>query len=131
MVALIEFQRKAKMTFVPCFDCHAHVYERVYGVGHPRYLPKAPAPRKAWFANLQANGLKGGVIVQVSFFGADNSELLNAPHALDTRRFRGVAVVPIDASEEELQTLKMEGIAGVRWNLIVGAARPLTQPIPQ
>jgi predicted TIM-barrel fold metal-dependent hydrolase len=117
------------MTFVPSFDCHAHVYERVYGVGQPRYLPKTPAPREDWCANLQANGLKGGVIVQVSFFGTDNTELLNALRALDTRHFRGVAVVPLDASEEELQILKMEGIAGVRWNLIVGAACPdLTHP---
>lgn len=112
------------MSFTPCFDCHAHVYERVYGVGKTRYLPKTLAPREDWCANLQAHGVQGGVIVQVSFFGTGNSELLNALRGLDRRNFCGIAVVPIQVSENELQTLKMKGIAGVRWNLVCGTPRP-------
>lgn len=112
------------MTFLPRFDCHAHVYERVYSVGRSRYLPKTPAQRENWCANLRANGVEGGVVVQISFFDTDNSELLAALSSLDRQRFRGIAVVPIDVSEEELQALKTEGIVGVRWNLVCGAARP-------
>lgn len=112
------------MTFTPRFDCHAHVYQRVYGAGRTRYLPETPAPREDWCANLLASDVKGGVIVQVSFFGTDNSELLDALCSLDRRRFRGVAVVPIDVSDEELQALKVEGVAGVRWNLVRGTPRP-------
>jgi predicted TIM-barrel fold metal-dependent hydrolase len=106
------------------FDCHAHVYERVYAVGKPRYLPKTTAPLKDWQAQLQARGVEGGVIVQISFFGTDNSELLNALRTTGTERFRGVAVVPLEAGEENLQMLRAEGIRGVRWNLVAGAPLP-------
>jgi predicted TIM-barrel fold metal-dependent hydrolase len=106
------------------FDCHAHVYERVYAVGQPRYLPKTTAPGNEWQGQLHSHGIEGGVIVQISFFGTDNSELLNALRTLGAQRFRGIAVVPFEASEEELQTLKAEGIRGVRWNLVAGAPLP-------
>lgn len=112
------------MTFAPRFDCHAHVYERIHAAGQPRYLPKALAPREVWRKHLQTHGLEGGVIVQTSFFGHDISELLNALRALGARKFRGVASVPMDAGGEQLQALKAEGICGIRWNLVRGAARP-------
>ena len=106
------------------FDCHAHVYERVYAVGQPRYLPKTTAPLEAWLGRLQAHGIEGGVIVQISFFGTDNSELLNALRTLGPQQFRGVAVVPFEISEDELLALKAEGIRGVRWNLVARALLP-------
>jgi predicted TIM-barrel fold metal-dependent hydrolase len=107
------------------FDCHAHVYETVYSaVPHPRYLPDRTAPRAAWVEHQLANGIAGGVIVQISFLGTDNSEMLKALRALGTNRFRGVAVVGVDIGAEELQALKGEGVCGVRWNLVKGAALP-------
>ncbi len=112
------------MTFAPHFDCHAHVYERIHAVGKPRYLPQTPAPREDWRKHLRSHGLKGGVIIQTSFFGFDNSELLNALDVLGTERFRGVAAAPLDTSEEQLQFLKLRGASGVRWNLIRGASKP-------
>ena len=109
----------------PAFDCHAHVYERVYAaVERPRYLPTTTAPRGAWLERMTANGVAGGVIVQISFFGTDNSEMLDALRALGTRRFRGVAVVSLDTGEDELEMLKVQGVRGVRWNLVGGAPLP-------
>ena len=110
---------------MPRFDCHAHVYERVYAaVDNPRYLPTAIAPGKEWLAHHAANGVEGGVIVQISFFGTDNSELLTALRTYGTERYRGVAVVPFEMGEEEMLALKEEGIRGVRWNLVKGAPLP-------
>jgi predicted TIM-barrel fold metal-dependent hydrolase len=107
------------------FDCHAHVYERVYAaVAQPRYLPATPAPRQVWIERQRENDVDGGVIVQISFFGTDNSEMLEALKALGTDRFRGVAVVGFDATEDELQALRLQGVRGVRWNLVAGAPLP-------
>jgi predicted TIM-barrel fold metal-dependent hydrolase len=107
------------------FDCHAHVYEQVYAaVAQPRYLPAHAAPRAVWVKHQEESGVAGGVIVQISFLGTDNSEMLKALRALGTARFRGVAVVALDAGAEELQALKAEGVCGVRWNLVKGAALP-------
>ena len=106
------------------FDCHAHVYETTRTVPGARYAPKAPAPLASWLKNLENHGLKGGVIVQVSFLGTDNSELCAALAKLDRSRFAGVAVVPLDVPESELIRLVECGIRGVRWNLVRGAAIP-------
>lgn len=106
------------------FDCHAHVYETTRTVSGARYLPKAPAPLASWLKKLEFHGLKGGVIVQVSFLGTDNSELCAALAKLDRSRFAGVAVVPLDVSDAELKRLVECGVRGVRWNLVRGAAIP-------
>ena len=106
------------------FDCHAHVYETTRTVPGARYAPKAPAPLSSWLKNLDNHGLKRGVIVQVSFLGTDNSALCAALAKLDTSRFAGVAVVPLDVGDPELDRLKACGVRGVRWNLVGGAAIP-------
>lgn len=106
------------------FDCHAHVYETVTTIPGARYVPKAPAPLSVWLGNLKRHGLSGGVIVQVSFLGTDNSQLCAALAQLDRDRFAGVAVVPITAKDHELDRLVAAGVRGLRWNLVRGATIP-------
>lgn len=106
------------------FDCHAHVYERVFSDGAPRYLPDRPAPLEDWLRQLKAADLLGGVVVQTSFFGTDNTELLAALSRLDRTRFCGVAALDWRASEEKLAQFVEAGVRGVRWNLVEGAPLP-------
>jgi len=106
------------------FDCHAHVYEHVTAVDGARYVPAGPAPLSDWLAHQDAKGLRGGVIVQVSFLGADNSQLCAALSQLDRARFAGVCVVALDVHEDELDRLAGLGVRGVRWNLVRGADIP-------
>ncbi len=106
------------------FDCHAHVYEQFVAVEGARYVPSASAPLDKWLEHQRVHGLSGGVIVQVSFLGADNTQLLLALAGLDKSQFAGVAVVPIDIGAEELESLVDQGIRGVRWNLVHGTAIP-------
>lgn len=106
------------------FDCHAHIYEHITAVANARYVPSSPAPLSKWHRHLDQNGLKGGVIVQVSFLGNDNSQLCAALAELDRAYFAGVAVVPFDVSEAELERLVLAGVRGIRWNLVRGAQVP-------
>ncbi|MFD1341255.1 amidohydrolase family protein [Litorisediminicola beolgyonensis] len=106
------------------FDCHAHVYETVRAVAVARYTPACPAPLSDWLGHQADHGLKGGVIVQVSFLGTDNSEMCRALAELDRNRFAGVGVVPLDVSDADLDRLVAAGMRGVRWNLVAGAPRP-------
>ena len=106
------------------FDCHAHVYETVTAIDGARYVPARPAPLSDWLGHLKAGGLQGGVIVQVSFLGSDNSQMCNALSHLDRRRFAGVCVVGLDVSDEQLDRLLGVGVRGVRWNLVRGAEIP-------
>lgn len=106
------------------FDCHAHVYERVSSVGTPRYLPRNPAPLSNWLEQQETHGIRGGVIVQVSFLGTDNSELVTALSRLDRRRYAGIAVTGPTPSDEELEQLALSNIRGLRWNLVGGTPLP-------
>ncbi|MEP2783857.1 MAG: amidohydrolase family protein [Pseudoruegeria sp.] len=100
------------------FDCHAHIYENVTAVPDARYMPPSPAPLSKWLELQGRHGIKGGVIVQVSFLGFDNSELCTALAKLDPKRFAGVAVVPLDVQDDTLDCLVAAGVRGVRWNLV-------------
>lgn len=114
------------------FDCHAHVYEKMSAIPGARYVPKKPAPLATWEKHLESHDLMGGVIVQVSFLGTDNSELCAALGKLDRRRFAGVGVVAPDVDDDELDRLVTAGIRGIRWNLVRGAEIPnLTSPLVQ
>lgn len=114
------------------FDCHAHVYETIKPVDGARYVPASSAPLTDWLGHQAAHGLRGGVIVQVSFLGTDNSQMCDALSRLDTNRFAGVGVVPLDVDDAELDRLVRSGLRGVRWNLVRGAELPnLSASLPQ
>lgn len=99
-------------------DCHAHVFlTSLPMVEGARYRPTADAPLSAYLAKLEANGMAGGVLVQVSFLGSDNSFLTTAL-AQQPALLRGVGVVELDASAEQLAALVAAGVRGVRWNLL-------------
>ncbi len=106
------------------FDCHAHIYEKIASIPDARYMPSAPAPLSKWLEHQQRYGIRGGVIVQVSFLGTDNSELCAALAKLDRKRFAGVAVVALDVSDDALAELVLAGVRGVRWNLVRGKDLP-------
>lgn len=114
------------MTHIPtiAYDCHAHVYETVVAVTRPRYLPRHPAPLGAWRALLAAHGVKGGVLVQPSFLGTDNTQMLAAIAQLPEGQFAGVAVVPLSIMPTELERLLSLGVRGLRWNFVEGAQLP-------
>jgi predicted TIM-barrel fold metal-dependent hydrolase len=106
------------------FDCHAHVFEQVVAVPGARYVPTSPAPLQQWLGHLNQQQLKGGVLVQVSFLGTDNSQLCHALQSLDTSCFAGVAVVPLDVELKEIDRLRSTGVRGFRWNLVRGSDIP-------
>lgn len=106
------------------FDCHAHVYDQIVAQGAVRYLPTRPAPLADWRALQDSHGLSGGVIVQVSFLGTDNSQMLAALQDLPTGRFAGVAVIDIDTPDAEIARLCAAGVRAIRWNLVAGATIP-------
>jgi predicted TIM-barrel fold metal-dependent hydrolase len=99
-------------------DVHNHI------VGPLRVYPMAPnrtyTPPEASVAQLRALrrqlGVARNVIVQPSFYGFDNSCLVDALAELGTSA-RGVAVVPADVTDTELQRLASRGVTGVRLNL--------------
>jgi predicted TIM-barrel fold metal-dependent hydrolase len=100
-------------------DCHVHI------VGDPARFPMAadriytpPQAPPGTLLDLQRDlHLERVVLIQPSFYGADNSALLDGMKQLGPNRARGVAVVGETASSTDLDAMAKAGIRGVRINL--------------
>jgi predicted TIM-barrel fold metal-dependent hydrolase len=100
-------------------DCHLHVvgpsdaFPQVEG----RAYTAGPAPLENLRAVAEPAGVTRYVLVQPSFYGTDNSYLLQTLDSLQERG-RGVVVLESDAiSARLLDQLQQRGVCGVRLNL--------------
>jgi predicted TIM-barrel fold metal-dependent hydrolase len=97
-------------------DTHFHVFKAGIAQAGARYAPAYDAPFSSWQAKAQPLGVGRGVLVQTSFLGNDNTQLVAEldrwPGVL-----RGVAVVGPEATLQTLQPLHRVGVRGIRLNL--------------
>jgi predicted TIM-barrel fold metal-dependent hydrolase len=102
---------------LPACDCHFHVFSAHGSAVDARYVPNYGTTLQDWEIRAQSAGVLRGVVVQPSFLGTDNRQLL---HALAQRQqtLRGVAVVDSSATTDELRALRQAGVRGVRLNLM-------------
>jgi predicted TIM-barrel fold metal-dependent hydrolase len=99
-------------------DCHVHI------IGprnkYPMTTTRAYTPPEATVAQLRALhsriGISRTVLVQPSFYGIDNSCMLDAMAGLGPSA-RGIAVVAPNVSQETLRELDAKGVRGLRINL--------------
>ncbi|MGY3534732.1 amidohydrolase family protein [Bradyrhizobium sp. USDA 4452] len=99
-------------------DTHAHVFHRGLKLAPGRrYAPDYDAPLALYLQQLDQNGITNGVLVQPSFLGTDNSYLVECLKATNGR-LRGIAVVDVAVTADELRALDRAGIAGIRLNLV-------------
>ena len=100
-------------------DTHAHICgpeaETRYDPARIYTPPDALLP--AYEHMLRTLGVSRMVLVQPSVYGVDNSVMLAAMRAT-TLEVRGVAVVPVDISEQKIDDLHKKGVRGVRFNLV-------------
>ena len=109
------------------FDGHAHVFRRdLPMIENRRYTPEYDASLDKYAALLVENHLNGGLLVQPSFLGSDNSFLLEslryAKKQYPDLTFKGVAVVEPHTTLDELEQLADAGIVGLRLNLLMQEA---------
>jgi predicted TIM-barrel fold metal-dependent hydrolase len=105
-------------------DCHMHVlgpFDR-YPLAAERAYNVPAAALEAHERMKSRVGLQRTVLVQASGHGFDNRAMLAALAELGERG-RGVAVLPLNASSKELETLHAAGVRGVRLNLVTLASR--------
>lgn len=99
-------------------DCHFHVFGPAarYPYAEPRDYTPPDAPLDRYRGLLATLGIDRGVLVLPSVYGTDNTSLLDAL-AAEPERLRGVAVVPPEVPDRELQQMHAAGVRGVRFNL--------------
>jgi predicted TIM-barrel fold metal-dependent hydrolase len=81
-----------------------------------RFRPAYAARLEDWQSRWAAAGISRGVVVQPSFFGTDNAEVLAAV-AADPAHLRAVAVVDPGFGAEALAQLERGGVRALRLNV--------------
>jgi 2-pyrone-4,6-dicarboxylate lactonase len=115
-------ENPARPTFrVPrdAVDAHCHVFgpaERFPYAAERRYTP-CDAPKEKLWALRDWLGFERNVIVQATCHGHDNRALCDALMSAEDRA-RGVASVPPDVPDEELEELNRAGVRGARFNFV-------------
>jgi predicted TIM-barrel fold metal-dependent hydrolase len=113
-------QTDASIYSAPKIDCHCHVLDP-QGFAYAADVSYRPAGQETGSAYyfehvLDAYGVRHALLVGPnSGYGTDNRCLL-AAIAGSHGRFKGIAVVPNDASSDYLQELKAQGIVGIAFN---------------
>ena len=97
-------------------DTHFHVFKAGIAQAGARYTPAYDAPFSSWQVKARPLGVSRGVLVQTSFMGSDNTQLV-AELARWPNVLRGIAVVGPDATLQTLQPLHRAGVRGIRLNL--------------
>lgn len=94
-------------------DAHIHIYD-------PRFAHQGALPDNATAAEYQQVqswlGTERTVIVQPRVYGTDNAALLAAIQALGADRTRGIAVIDLSITEQELVALHAGGVRGIRFS---------------
>src|SRR2546423_15539446 len=97
---------------VTAIDCHAHVMRRDAPLAPDRHsAPKRDCSVEEYLRVLDVHGISHGVLTAPSFYGTDNSLLLNA---LDRAagRLRGTVNVAPGVDRQTLQAMAARGAAG-------------------
>lgn len=100
-------------------DAHCHVFGPgdVFPYSASRKYTPGDAPKEALFALRDHLGFARNVIVQASCHGTDNAAMVDALVAAGELA-RGIAVVDVDITSDELATMHAAGVRGVRFNFL-------------
>ncbi len=101
---------------VSAVDCHAHVMRRDAPLAPERHsTPKRDCTVVEYLSLLDAHGISHGVLTAPSFYGTDNSLLLDA---LDRAggRLRGTVIVAPEIDRAALEAMATQGAVGIRLN---------------
>jgi predicted TIM-barrel fold metal-dependent hydrolase len=106
-------------------DCHSHIigpYNRFPMVESRVYTPPMASVDQLKEMHEEL-GIQRSVLIQPSFYGTDNSCLLDALGQLG-RSGRGIAVISDSPSTSELDRLRSAGVVGIRINQTGGTKDP-------
>jgi len=98
---------------VPLVDSHAHVWTRGMPlVANPRHRPDYEFTTEQYLAELDAHGIRFGVITGASIFGTYNDYTIAAVRA--HRRLRGTVLLDPTTDRQTMERMNQAGIVGVR-----------------
>ena len=103
---------------VVAVDCHAHVMRRDAPLAPERHsAPKHDCTVEQYLSVLDAHGISHGILTAPSFYGTDNSLLLDALDRADGR-LRGTVIVDPAIDRASLVAMGKRGAVGIRLNWV-------------
>jgi predicted TIM-barrel fold metal-dependent hydrolase len=114
----------AAATNITAVDCHAHVMRRDAPLAPDRHsAPKRDCTVEDYLAVLDMHGISHGVLTAPSFYGSDNSLLLDA---LDRAggRLRGTVIVDPGIDQAALAAMGERGVVAIRLNWVRRSTLP-------
>jgi predicted TIM-barrel fold metal-dependent hydrolase len=112
------------MAQITAVDSHAHVMRRGMLLAPDRHSePKRDCTVEEYLAVLDAHGMSHGLLTAPSFYGTDNTLLLDA---LDRAagRLRGTVIVAPNIDRAALEEMSGRGAVGIRLNWFRRASLP-------
>ncbi|MGX9937496.1 amidohydrolase family protein [Advenella kashmirensis] len=111
-------------------DTHAHVYDLTKYPLHESsgfsILANETGTAQQYAAVLDAHGMSHAVLINpLGGYGVDNRNMLDVISA-SNGRFKGIAVVPHDITEAQLDAMMYAGVVGIRFNLSFPASPAIT-----
>jgi 2-pyrone-4,6-dicarboxylate lactonase len=102
-------------------DAHFHIFgpRTRFAFAPLREYTPSDAPKEMLYALHDRLGIARGVVVQPNCYGYDNAATIDAI-AGTGGAYRGIALVPVDVSDNELQRLNAAGIRGARFHFMSG-----------
>jgi predicted TIM-barrel fold metal-dependent hydrolase len=99
-------------------DCHVHIVGSLdhYPMIIDREYTAGPASVDDLRTHMERLGLARSVVIQPSFYGTNNTCMIDALQRLNGKG-RGIAVVAKNISTAELELLHSQGVRGLRLNL--------------
>jgi predicted TIM-barrel fold metal-dependent hydrolase len=108
----------ATQATVVAVDCHAHVMRMSRALAEQRHsAPMRDIEASDFIQMLDAHGISHGVLTAPSFYGSDNTLLLEALGRYPDR-LRGTAIVEPAIQDEQLEAMARAGVRGIRLNWI-------------
>jgi predicted TIM-barrel fold metal-dependent hydrolase len=103
------------------FDSHFHIINTAFPLTPNHGFLPTEFTVEDYQTKLAAEELAGGAVVSGSFQGFDQQYLIDALNKLGPG-YCGVANIPGDCSEKELNLLDAAGVRAVRFNLVRGGS---------
>lgn len=116
--------KRPRLTAPPgACDTHMHVYDDRFELAPTATFRPPHAPTADYLAMRERIGISRTVVVQPTGYGYDNACTLEAMAAMGGSA-RGIAVVPQDVKEAELERLTKAGMRGIRYFMLPGGVLP-------
>jgi D-galactarolactone isomerase len=100
-------------------DSHMHVFGKEYTKAPTAVFEPPDAPLSAYLKVKRRLGLSRTVVVQPTHYGSDNACTLAAIASLGAAA-RGVAIVDVNVTDDELERLTHAGIRGLKVQMFPG-----------